>query len=117
MRRKLRSGKNSPSPAKGACVPRWRRNRASRTILPQDKVNEIRAKVIQGYWNLSLAYADYDITQKDKEIWEQVVQVAETRYSVGQGMQADVLQAQVELGSYLDRLFHGSSARNPCAPI
>ena len=71
----------------------------------QDQVNEIRAKVIQGYWSLSLAYADYDITQKDKEMWEQVVQVAETRYGVGQGMQADVLQAQVELGSYLDRLF------------
>ena len=61
--------------------------------------------MIQGYWNLSLAYASYDITQKDKQMWEQVVQVAETRYGVGQGMQADVLQAQVELGNYLDRLF------------
>ena len=71
----------------------------------QDQVNEIRAKVIQGYWNLSLAYASYDITNKDKQMWEQVVQVAETRYGVGQGMQADVLQAQVELGNYLDRLF------------
>jgi outer membrane protein, heavy metal efflux system len=71
----------------------------------QDQVNEIRSKVIQGYWNLSLAYASYEITNKDKEMWEQVVQVAETRYGVGQGMQADVLQAQVELGNYLDRLF------------
>jgi len=71
----------------------------------QDKINEIRSKVIQGYWSLSLAYASYDITQKDKQMWEQVVQVAETRYAVGQGMQADVLQAQVELGNYLDRLF------------
>jgi outer membrane protein, heavy metal efflux system len=71
----------------------------------QDKTNEIRAKVIQGYWGLSLAYASYDITNKDKQLWEQVVQVAETRYAVGQGMQADVLQAQVELGNYLDRLF------------
>ena len=71
----------------------------------QDQINEIRAKVIQGYWSLSLAYAIYDITQKDKQMWEQVVQVAETRYGVGQGMQADVLQAQVELGNYLDRLF------------
>ncbi len=71
----------------------------------QDQINEIRSKVIQGYWNLSLAYASYDITQKDKQMWEQVVQVAETRYGVGQGMQADVLQAQVELGNYLDRLF------------
>jgi len=71
----------------------------------QDKINEIRSRVIQGYWNLSLAYASYDITQKDKELWQQVVEVAETRYAVGQGMQADVLQAQVELGNYLDRLF------------
>jgi cobalt-zinc-cadmium efflux system outer membrane protein len=71
----------------------------------QDKINEIRSRVIQGYWSLSLAYASYDITQKDRELWQQVVEVAETRYAVGQGMQADVLQAQVELGSYLDRLF------------
>jgi outer membrane protein TolC len=71
----------------------------------QDKVNEIRSKVIMGYWGLALAYTGFEITQRNKQFWEQVVQVAETRYSVGQGMQADVLQAQVELGSYLDRLF------------
>jgi outer membrane protein, heavy metal efflux system len=71
----------------------------------QDKINEIRSRVIAGYWNLSLAYASFDITQRDKELWQQVVKVAETRYAVGQGMQADVLAAQVELGNYLDRLF------------
>lgn len=76
-----------------------------------DKINEIRTKVIQGYWSLSLAHASYDITQKDKELWEQVVQVAETRYAVGQGLQADVLQAQVELGNYLDRLFQWQQAQ------
>ena len=70
----------------------------------QDKINEIRTRVIQGYWTLSLAYASYDITLKNKHWWEQVVKVAETRYSVGRGLQADVLQAQVELGAYLDRL-------------
>jgi len=71
----------------------------------KDKVNEIRAKVVIAYWGLSLAQTNYDLTQKNKQVWEQVVQVAETRYGVGQGMQADVLQAQVELGNYLDRLF------------
>jgi outer membrane protein TolC len=71
----------------------------------QDKINEIRTRVIQGYWVLSLAYASYDITLKNKHWWEQVVQVAETRYAVGRGLQSDVLQAQVELGGYLDRLF------------
>jgi len=71
----------------------------------QDKVNEVRAKVLEAYWALSMAYRDYDLTQKNKQAWEEVVRVAETRYSVGQGLQADVLQAQVELGNYLDRLF------------
>jgi outer membrane protein TolC len=71
----------------------------------QDKANEVRSRVIIGYWTLSLACANFDLTQKNKQFWEQVVQVAETRYSVGRGQQADVLQAQVELGNYLDRLF------------
>jgi len=71
----------------------------------QDKVNEVRAKVVTAYWSLSMAYNDFDLTQSAKQTWEQVVKVAETRYSVGQVTQADVLQAQVELGNYLDRLF------------
>ena len=71
----------------------------------QDKVNEVRAKVVTAYWGLSMAYADFNLTQRSKQAWEQVVKVAETRYGVGQGLQADVLQAQVELGNYLDRLF------------
>ena len=69
-----------------------------------DKVNEIRARVIQKYWDLALTYSGYDLTQRNKQFWDQVVQVAETRYSVGKGMQTDVLQAQVELGNYLNRL-------------
>ncbi len=77
----------------------------SEDLAYRDKTNEIRAKVIIDYWNLSLAYVGFDIVQKNKQFWEQVVQVAETRYKVGQGMQPDVLQAQVELGNYLDRLF------------
>lgn len=33
----------------------------------QDKANEVRARVIQGYWSLSLAYAAYDITLRNKQ--------------------------------------------------
>jgi cobalt-zinc-cadmium efflux system outer membrane protein len=73
-------------------------------LVYQDKLNEIRALVIQKYWTLALAYSGYDITQRNKEFWEQVVKVSETRYSVGQGRQPEVLQAQVELGNYLNRL-------------
>lgn len=76
----------------------------SEELAFRDKANEIRAKVVMSYWTLALAYAGFDIIQKNKQFWEQVVLVTETRYKVGQGMQADVLQAQVELGNYLDRL-------------
>jgi outer membrane protein, heavy metal efflux system len=70
----------------------------------KDKMNEVRALVIQRYWSLALAYSGYEITERNKQFWDQVVQVAETRYSVGQARQPDVLQAQVELGNYLNRL-------------
>lgn len=96
-------------------VPFWGKRRLRSEVAEEqarseghvyrDKVNEVRARVVIGYWNLSLAYTNFDLTQKNKQFWEQVVQVAETRYGVGQGQQADVLQAQVELGNYLDRLF------------
>jgi cobalt-zinc-cadmium efflux system outer membrane protein len=76
----------------------------SEDLVYHDKLNEIRALVIQKYWDLALAYTGFDITEKNKKFWEQVVKVAETRYSVGRGRQADVLQAQVELGNYLNRL-------------
>ncbi len=77
----------------------------------QDKLNEIRARVIESYWNLALAYAGYDLTEKNKHYWEQVVKVVETRYGAGWGQQADVLQAQVELGNYLDRLLQWQQRR------
>lgn len=70
----------------------------------QDKINEIRARVIQKYWEMALAYDSYDLTHKNKILWEQVVEVVEDTYRVGRGLQADVLKAQVELGNYLNRL-------------
>jgi cobalt-zinc-cadmium efflux system outer membrane protein len=75
------------------------------TFLVRDKAREVRAKVIQAYWGLAWARGAFELTRRNKELWEQVVQAAEARYAAGQGMQTDVLQAQVELGNYLDRLF------------
>jgi len=80
-------------------------------LVYQDKRNEIRALVIQRYWSLALAYSGYEITERNKQFWDQVVQVVETRYSVGQARQPDVLQAQVELGNYLNRLLQWRQRR------
>jgi outer membrane protein TolC len=77
----------------------------SEELAYRDKANEIRARVMMSYWTLALAYAGFEIVQRNKQFWEQVVLATESRYKVGQGLQTDVLQAQVELGNYLDRLF------------
>ena len=38
----------------------------------RDKANEIRAKVILAYWGLSLAQTSFDLTEKNKKLWEQI---------------------------------------------
>jgi outer membrane protein TolC len=60
---------------------------------------------------LRIAYADYfladkslEITRKNKALLEQLEQAAEARYRVGEGLQQDVLRAQVELSILLGRL-------------
>lgn len=60
--------------------------------------------------NLKTAYVEYqylnrslDILQRNKERLEQFRQIAEARFSVGQGIQQDVLKAQVEISLILER--------------
>jgi outer membrane protein TolC len=60
---------------------------------------------------LKMAYVDYQyanrslvILQRNKERLEQVRQIAEARFSVGQGLQQDVLKAQLEISMILERL-------------
>ena len=60
--------------------------------------------------DLKAAYVEYqylsrslDILQRNKERLEQFRQIAEARFSVGQGIQQDVLKAQVEISLILER--------------
>jgi cobalt-zinc-cadmium efflux system outer membrane protein len=60
--------------------------------------------------DLKTAYVEYqylhrslDILERNKERLEQFRQIAEARYSVGQGVQQDVLKAQVEISLILER--------------
>jgi len=69
---------------------------------------EVRRRVVA---DVKAAYYDYfyynralDITFKDQELLEKLTRIAETRYQVGQGLQQDVLKAQVELSRLQQRL-------------
>jgi outer membrane protein TolC len=56
------------------------------------------------YYELSHVYRSTQVTQRNKEILENFAKIAETRYSVGEGIQQDVLKAHVEVSKMVDDL-------------
>jgi outer membrane protein TolC len=63
-------------------------------------VREIRT----AYYDLYLVIESARLVEKNKFILEQFLRIAETRYSVGQSSQADVLKAQTQLSKMLEEL-------------
>jgi outer membrane protein TolC len=70
----------------------------------QDKVNQIVRDVKIAYYDLSHVYRTTEVTQRNKEILENLAKIAEIKYSVGQGIQQDVLKAHVEVSKMVDEL-------------
>lgn len=70
----------------------------------QEKANRIVREVKAAYYDLSHVYRATDVTQRNKEILENFVKIAETQYAVGMGIQQDVLKAHVEVSKMLDEL-------------
>jgi len=58
------------------------------------------------WWNLFYLDRALEIVDSNQTLLRQFVEVAESKYSVGQGLQQDVLLAQVELSKLLDRQIH-----------
>ena len=70
----------------------------------QGKVHQIIKDVKTAYYDLSHTYRATEVTQRNKNILENFVKIAETRYAVGEGIQQDVLKAHVEVSRMLDEL-------------
>jgi len=70
----------------------------------QEKTNRIIREVKAAYYDLSHVYRTTDVTQRNKEILENFVKIAETQYAVGMGIQQDVLKAHVEVSKMVDEL-------------
>jgi outer membrane protein TolC len=61
------------------------------------------AAVVEGRWaELGFAQRALEITNANIGLLRQLTEIAETKYSVGSGLQQDVLRAQVELTRLLD---------------
>ena len=70
----------------------------------QEIRNHIVLTVKQTYYDLYAVDRALETVQKNKDLLEQMVQVAETKYATGAGLQQDVLRAQVELSKLEDDL-------------
>ena len=63
---------------------------------------ELARKIASAYYELGFIATNLDINQRLTEMVSQLLRVAETRYAAGEGLQNDVLQAQVELSKLMD---------------
>lgn len=56
------------------------------------------------YYDLFFIHESLKTVRKSKDLLQEFVEIARTRYAVGQGIQQDVIKAQVELSKLIDRL-------------
>ena len=71
--------------------------------LKELELNIIR-QVKESFFELCFINSALDTTQQNKVLLKQFVTIAESKYSVGKGIQQDVLKAQVELSKIMDEL-------------
>lgn len=62
----------------------------------QELANKVRRDVKVAYFDLALVEESERVTQKNLRLMEQLSSIAESRYSVGQATQSDVLKAQTQ---------------------
>ena len=95
---------------------------------------ETKLKVLNNlrsaYYEYFLAFKSAEILDQTKDLLKNFQRIAETRYATGQGMQQDVIRAQLEVSMILDRLaeeeqkkeaqasvINSLVGRNPLAPL
>ncbi len=74
----------------------------------QENSRETRLRVLNSlrtaYYEYFLAYRSAEILNETKELMKNFQRIAETRYATGQGMQQDVIRAQLEVSMLLDKV-------------
>jgi outer membrane protein, heavy metal efflux system len=66
--------------------------------------NQIIKDLKIGYYDLFFIDRSIEITSKNQQLLNEFTEIAESKYTVGKGLQQDVLKAQVELSKMIDRL-------------
>ena len=81
----------------------------------RDKQNEIVRRVKETFYELYISDRSLEVVEKNREVLKEFVKIAETKYSVGKGIQQDVLKAQVELSKLLDEQIRLEQTRQAAA--
>lgn len=78
-------------------------------------VDELRLQLTRNvktlWWQLFFLDRSLDVIEINKTLLRQFIEIAQTKYKVGQGLQQDVLLAQLELSKLIDNAIQLSSAR------
>jgi cobalt-zinc-cadmium efflux system outer membrane protein len=73
----------------------------------QSNVDESRLRLVhdvrQTWWQIFYLDRALEIVSRNRDLLRQFVEIAQTKYKVGEGLQQEVLLAQVELSRLLDR--------------
>ena len=70
----------------------------------QETVSRVARDVKVAYYDLAFADRSIEILERNRRLVDQLLRVAEGRYSVGQGSQADLLKAQTQLAKMSEEL-------------
>jgi outer membrane protein, heavy metal efflux system len=70
----------------------------------EEKKNDLVMQVKNTFRNLLLIDKTIDVTKENRDLLREFVKTTETKYAVGEGIQQDVLKAQVELSRMTDAL-------------
>jgi outer membrane protein TolC len=70
----------------------------------QELANRVRRDVKVAYFELGFVDESLRLAERNRRVLEQYLSIAEARYGVGQGTQADVLKAQTQVSKMLEEL-------------
>ncbi len=70
----------------------------------EEIANQVVKEVKTAFYDLSHVHRALEVTQRNKRILEELAKITRTRYSLGLGIQEDVIRIQVEISKMLDEL-------------
>ncbi len=70
----------------------------------EETANQVVKEVKTAFYDLSHVHRSLEVAQRNKRILEELARITQARYSLGQGLQEDVVRIQVEISKMLDEL-------------